>query len=86
MKDAFKIKRSLQYESLVDRSTKSKLEKKAFFALWFLYYCCGGEGLKRHGFVVGRAFFPYEGTDYKGTPFDNDAEAKLSRKGWETKF
>lgn len=59
MKDAFKIKRSLQYESLVDRSTKSKLEKKeAFFALWFLYYCCGGEGLKRHGVVVGRAFSP----------------------------
>lgn len=31
-------------------------------------------------FIVGKKLFPYEGTDYKATPFGNDAEAKLSRK------
>jgi hypothetical protein len=32
--------------------------EKSFFASWFLYYWRGGEGLKRHGVVVGRAFSP----------------------------
>lgn len=43
-------------------------------------------GIEKAWGCSGKSLFPYEGTDYKGTPFDNDAEAKLSRKGWETKF
>lgn len=85
MKDAFKIKRSLQYESLVDRSTKSKLEKKLFCIMVPLLLLWWG-GIEKAWGCSGKSLFPYEGTDYKGTPFDNDAEAKLSRKGWETKF
>lgn len=62
---------------------RKKTKEKLSFALYMVPLLLVGWGGIEKAWVCSwweKTFSPYEGTDYKATPFGNDAEAKLSRK------